>query len=100
MVLSSNVVSSLLGVIVAAAMPSGLKHNWRPAQGDIHERVWNTYAAWSWVLAWAVSVLVEYLFIRQVFRKDPLPRLFPCVVIANTASYIALAVIGTGAAHA
>lgn len=99
MVLSSNLLSSILGVAAAAAMPSGLKQNWHATQGDIHEKVWNTYATSSWVLAWAVSVVVEYFFIRWVFRRDRLPRLLPCVVVANTASYIALLVIAIGAAH-
>lgn len=91
----SNVVSSVVGCLIAAFLPSGLV---RKPIGDHHiittGPYWDIYAVAGFIVALGLSIWIEYAVIRrrfpQALRQENLLR---CVAVANVASYAILLVL-------
>ena len=88
LVLAANVASSLVGIAIAALLPSGLNQRFlQTGGGPARSIVWNRYAGFSWVVAFLVSIAVEYPVAVGITRSKPLNHAFGSVVAANLASY-------------
>jgi hypothetical protein len=91
LVLAANVVSSALGVALAAVLPSGLNPAYvQSRMGPARAANWSRLASLSWGLAFVVSIAVEFLILRGLTWRQRLPRLGRVVVIANVGSYSVL----------
>jgi len=87
-VLGANIVSSLTGVGLALALPSGLVRQpngfWQPGPQ------WSAFATVAWPTACLASILIEYP-VLWLFTRQLKPRwLFGAVCIANMVSYVVL----------
>ena len=91
MVLVANVVSSAVGMIIAGQLHAGYKPatqtnlnpSWRGAE-------WIDYVALAWVLAFVISVAIEWPIV-VLFRKFVIiRRAFTASLFANACSYVVL----------
>ena len=97
-VLLINIASAIVGFAVAGAFPSG----WEPAvrgEGENqrqtlqHGPKFGMYVVLGYVLAFILSVLIEWAIVRALRRIAPLKRPFVTVGLANVASYAALIIV-------
>jgi hypothetical protein len=91
LVLVANMVSSVVGIAIAAGLPSGLNSQFaKTGVGPARSVVWNRLAGLSWLVALAVSIAVEYPIVVAFTRARPFRRPILSVSTANVASYAAL----------
>ena len=87
--LAVNAVSSLLGVVLAGVLPSGLIANQN--EGLIAGPLFGRFAIASWFVLFLLSVATEYPMLLLLTRRRPLAKPFLAVCLANIASYLVLA---------
>lgn len=87
-----NAVSWFAGVLITGSLfPSGLV---KSSQGFITTGPqFMLYAMWGFLVAYALSVLIEGVCLKLAARKWPIPSPFTLSLFANTASYITLAAL-------
>lgn len=91
MVVVINMVSASVGFLIAAFLPSGLELNGEHVGQPGAE--FGTYAALGYVLAFFLSILIEWGMLRALSRVGEIGRPFLTVALANTASYAVLIVV-------
>ncbi len=87
LVIVINLVSGAFGFLIAAFLPSGLEN---PGQMGPE---WGTYAVLGYVVAFFLSILIEWGTLRALSRVGEIGRPFLTVALANTASYAVLIVV-------
>lgn len=93
-----NVVSAILGFAIAAALPSGLEPTMLGEGENRFQSIapgpkYATYAMFGWLLAFALSVVIESGIVKMCFECTALRRPFVTVGLANIASYVTLFLI-------
>jgi hypothetical protein len=94
MVLTANVVSSTVGMFIASQLPTGYApahstsphSSWRAAE-------WSDYAALAWVLAFVISVVVEWPILVVFSKLVVVRRSIIASFFANACSYVMLLVV-------
>ena len=87
----ANVTSSVAGVALAGALPSGLNAEFvNKRTGPAHGPNWDQLAWAAWAVAFMLSLVIEYLVVRVLSRRAPLQRPGLSVILANAASYTVL----------
>jgi len=93
-VLVANVVSSVIGMIVASFLPTGYNPAFRAGQHvPWHAPEWFDYATLAWLVAFIISVLVEWPVVMLLRRVVAIQRTFIAVLFANAASYLVLLLV-------
>ncbi len=97
-VILANVVSTIVGFVIAACLPSG--YVTRVVEpGDYRTSpfvpvpLFDTYLYLSFFVAFILSVIIEYPIVRGCLGLAKINRPFVTVLLANVASYVALIVI-------
>ena len=93
-VVIANVLSSIIGMVIAYFLPNG----YNPAfpshsTGPWHGPEWDQLAEIAWVVAFLVSILVEWPVLVLFRRFIRIPRTFTAAVFANATSYVVLLVV-------
>ena len=90
-VVVANVASSVVGMIIAAYLPTGYNPAFpRGSQGPWHAPEWIQLATIAWVLAFLVSIVIEWPVLVLFRRFVRIPRALLASTFANAASYVAL----------
>ncbi len=100
-VLTINVASAVVGFAIAAALPSGLEPAVTGEAGNQLETIrpgpkFGMYAVLGYVLAFVLSILIEWGIVHALRRVVNLAKPFITVALANAASYAVLLGISTG----
>jgi hypothetical protein len=94
MVVVVNIVSSVSGMLVASCLPTGYNPAFHSARsGPWRGPGWNALATIAWIVAFIVSVLIEWPLVLLFRRMVAIPRAFLGVLFANASSYVVLLVI-------
>ena len=93
-VLLMNLLSTIVGVVIASMLPSGIETITRnghevPGMGPD----WERYALYGVVLAFVLSLLIEGAFLHWIRRGFELARPLLGCLVANCASYASLIVL-------
>ncbi len=91
-VVVANLASSLAGVAIAAFLSDGLRLGLTRSTGPGNGGSWTPLAISAWLVAFAVSIVLEYVAVRAMTRRAPLRRTGLAVVLANVSSYFVLLV--------
>lgn len=94
-VLVINIVSAVVGFAIAAALPSGLEPTLAGEGENRFETIrpgpeFGMYAILGYVLAFALSILIEWGLVRTSRRFVKVAKPFITVALANGASYAVL----------
>ncbi len=92
LVLVANIVSGLIGFILAALLPSGLVSQATESGQSILTQGprWGLFAILGYCLAFALSIGIEGLVLKSYGKSIALLHIWRTVAWANTASYAAL----------
>jgi hypothetical protein len=94
MVIVVNVVSSAAGMLIASYLPTGYNPAFQSVRGGPWNGPgWNALATMAWIVAFIISVLVEWPLVLLFGRTVRIPRAFLAVLFANACSYVVLLVI-------
>lgn len=94
MVIVVNAVSSAVGMVVAFYLPTGYNPAFRSGgHGPWSSPGWGALAAVAWVVAFIVSVFIEWPLVVLFRRVLPIPRAFLAVLFANASSYVVLLIV-------
>ena len=89
-----NIVSSAAGMLTASFLPTGYNPAFQSAgRGTWSGPGWSALATAAWVVAFIVSVLIEWPLVLLFRRLVRIPRAFVAVLFANAISYIVLLAI-------
>ncbi|MBN1420439.1 MAG: hypothetical protein JXP34_16800 [Planctomycetes bacterium] len=94
-VLVINVASAVVGFFIAASLPSGLEvtvmgEGENQVQTIQHGSKYGVYAVLGYVLAFNLSMLIEWGIVRTLQRVAKLAKPFVTIALANAASYATL----------
>ncbi len=89
-VVIANLTSSLAGLAVAEFLSSGLNYGISESPDGTQGGHWTALTAAIWLVAFAVSIVLEYVVVRAMTRRSPLRHPALTVFAANLASYIVL----------
>ena len=89
-VVLANVTSSLAGRVLAAFLSSGLDYGLAESPDGTQGGRWTALTVAIWLVAFAVSVVLEYVVVRVMTRRSPLRHPALTVAAANVASYTVL----------
>jgi len=97
-VLVINIASAIVGFAIAAALPSGLEPTVMREGENQFETIqpgpkFGMYAVLGYVLAFVLSILIEWGIVRTSRRVVKLAKPFITVALANAASYAVLIVL-------
>jgi len=97
-VLVINIASAIVGFAIAAALPSGLEPTVMGEGENQFETIqpgpkFGMYAVLGYVLAFVLSILIEWGIVRTSRRVVKLAKPFITVALANAASYAVLIVL-------
>jgi hypothetical protein len=93
-VLVVNIASSAAGMLIASYLPTGYNPAFQSARsGPWSGPGWNALATLAWIVAFIVSVLIEWPLVLLFRRMVRIPRAFLAVLFANACSYVVLLVI-------
>jgi hypothetical protein len=103
-VIPANVVSTIVGFLIAAALPSGyvtrvIEPGNYHTQTFVPVPLFDTYLYLSFFVAFVLSVIVEYPIVRGCLGLAKIKKPFVTVLLANVVSYIALVVIALISVH-
>jgi hypothetical protein len=87
-IIGANVVSWLVGIFLVGFLPRGYSID--PVTNEISYV--HSYIALSFLLAFILSVILEYTVWHLIYWKSPLPSLGKANALANLASYALLIV--------
>ena len=94
MVIAINVASSAVGMVIAAYLPTGYNPAFpKKVSGPLHGPEWNQLAAISWVVAFLVSIAIEWPLLVAFRRFVDVPRKLIAAVFANALSYLVLLIV-------
>jgi len=91
LVVTANVLSSVVGVVITAVLPSGLVEG--PQGGIVGGPDFSLYFKLSFVLAYLLSILIEGTILKLGSGKFSIDRPYLLSLVANTASYVLLVAI-------
>ena len=93
MVAIANLVSWMVGVVLAWYLPDGSNRAGMISEFNYHAVAPEAVQRLGFVLAFVLSVAIESLVVALLSRRRPFPRRFLAVLLANAASYSAIAAI-------
>jgi hypothetical protein len=88
-VVVANVSSSAVGMLIAAYLPNG----YNPGRGRWNGPAWRELATVAWVVAFVVSVLIEWPLVLLFRRFLRIRRTFLAVLLANASTYVVLLIV-------
>ncbi|MDD5260441.1 MAG: hypothetical protein PHD76_01195 [Methylacidiphilales bacterium] len=100
----ANIVSWIFGLILSLILPSGLVPKVERA-GDHPISIitqgpnFTILMICGFILAYLLSICIEYAVWRRLLKSSPLPSLFTTCIIANTVSYCLLVSIAYAYIH-
>lgn len=89
-VVTANLASSLAGLTLAELLSSGLHYGLAESPDGTQGGRWTALTATIWLVAFAVSIVLEYVVVRAMTRRLPLRHPALTVFAANSASYFVL----------
>ncbi|MRR12670.1 hypothetical protein EG835_09485, partial [bacterium] len=89
-VVVANLTSSLAGIALAEFLSSGLHYGFTRSPDATQGGRWTALTAATWLVAFAVSIVLEYVVVRAVTRRTPFQQPALTVIAANIVSYVVL----------
>ncbi len=86
-----NAVSTVAGIFITSSLPDGLTKKSSGVLTDGPDFM--LYAKLGFIVAYGLSVLIEWIALVMVAKKSPINSPFKLSLLSNTASYIILSVI-------